>query len=219
MVAPLNQKTAFHNAVKVPAPTSVATASNSFDNIHSGFAADTNIMTSLGDVKVQNLKVGARVITRDHGMQTLRWIGSHKVRISADDAPIMFQKAVLKNTRDLILSPQHRILFKGEQAELMFGQSEVLVPAKTLLNNDRVYQIVDGFIEYYHVLFDRHEIIYSEGVSTESYLPTIENIKNLDQDTRENLYDVFPNLRTNPENYGHTARTCLNTDEAYLLNI
>ncbi len=220
MVAPLSSKTAFHNAVAVPPQIVTRKTSGSVtDTTHSGFAANTNIMTSFGDVRVQNLEVGARVITRDHGMQTVRWIGSHKARITPKNAPIVIQQSVLKNTRDLILSPEHRILFKGEQAELMFGQSEVLVPAKAFLNNDRVYQVVGGVVEYYHVLFDRHEIIYSEGTSTESYHPNEVNITSFDQEIRESLYKVAPHLQSNPKSFGPSIRTCLNVEEARLLNI
>ncbi len=216
MVAPLSPKTAFHNAVAVPPQI---THRSTAETTLSGFAADTNIMTSFGDVRVQNLEVGARVITRDHGMQSVRWIGSHKVRVTPENAPIVIQKSVLKNTRDLIVSPEHRILFKGQQAELMFGQSEVLIPAKAFLNNDRVFQAVGGVVEYYHVLFDRHEIIYSEGTSTESYQPNDANMSVLNQDTRESLYQVFPHLQDNPKSFGPSIRTCLNTEEAGLLEI
>ncbi|KAB7615554.1 Hint domain-containing protein [Amylibacter sp. SFDW26] len=220
MVAPLSSKTAFQNATMVPSRFPTRYPSENVQNTnHSGFAADTNIMTSFGDVRVQNLEAGARVITRDHGMQSVRWIGSYKARIRPENAPIVIQKSVLKNTRDLILSPEHRILFKGEQAELMFGQPEVLIPARAFLNNDRVYQVIDGIVEYYHVLFDRHEIIYSEGTSTESYHPNEVNMAAFDQETRESLYQAFPNLQSNPKSFGPSIRTCLNAEEACLLEI
>jgi len=212
MVAPLSPKTAFHDAMAVPLHTSV-------EPTHSGFAADTHIMTSMGNVPVQNLEVGARVITRDHGMQSVRWVGSHTVNVTPENAPVVIQQSVLKNARDLIVSPEHRILFKGEQAELMFGQSEVLVPAKVFLNNDRVYQVVGGVVEYYHVLFDRHEVIYAEAASTESYHPNDVNMAVLNQKTRDSLYQVLPHLASNPKSFGPSVRTCLNAEEARLLNI
>jgi Ca2+-binding RTX toxin-like protein len=183
------------------------------------FAYDTHIMTDRGDRPIQSLEIGDRVITRDHGMQKIRWIGSRKVPAKDNMAPILFKQGVFKNTRDLVVSPQHRMLFQGEQAELMFGQSEVLVPAKQLLGNDGVYQVIDGFVEYFHVLFDNHEIIYAEGSATESYHPGDYSLGEIGEASREEIFNIFPELRSTPNAYGPAARTCLKPHEGRLLKI
>jgi hypothetical protein len=183
------------------------------------FGYNTHIMTDHGDCPVQSLNVGSRVITRDHGMQKVRWIGSHIVPAIDNMAPVLFKRGIFNTTRDLVVSPGHRMLFKGAQAELMFGQSEVLMTAKQLLGNDGVYQAVDGFVEYFHILFDRHEIIYAEGVACESCHLDQENLTALGETARNEIFETLPYLRTTPNAYGPTARACLNDDEAALLKI
>ena len=44
-------------------------------------------------------------------------------------APVLIPAGALGNTRDLLVSQQHRMLVTGWRAELMFGEPEVLVAA------------------------------------------------------------------------------------------
>jgi hypothetical protein len=64
--------------------------------------------------------------------------------------------------RRLVVSPQHRILLTHWMAELMFGEDEVLVAAKDLVNDCSVRIVEGGTIDYFHLLFDRHQIVWSE---------------------------------------------------------
>ena len=189
------------------------------ENVVICFAYGTHILTDRGDCMVQNLEIGDNVITRDNGLQKIRWIGSRKVPAKDNLAPIVFRQGVINNTRDLVVSPQHRMLVSGMRAELLFGQSEVLVPAKHLLGNDGVYQAVDGFVEYFHVLFDTHEIIYAEGTATESYHPGDYSLGELGEPARDELFNLFPYLRSAPNAYGPTARTCLKGFEGKMINL
>ncbi len=183
------------------------------------FAKGTHIMTDRGDRMVQNLELGDMIITRDNGLQKIRWIGSRKVPAKGNLAPIVLPKGIVNNTRDLVVSPQHRMLITGLQTELLFGQSEVLVPAKHLLGNDGIYQAVDGFVEYFHILFDAHEIIFAEGAATESYHPGDYSLGELGEPARDELFKLFPYLRSTPNSYGPTARTCLKGYEGKMLDI
>lgn len=189
------------------------------ENVVICFAHGTHIMTDRGDCMVQNLEIGDHVITRDNGLQKIRWIGSRKVAAKDNLAPIVFKQGVVNNTRDLVVSPQHRMLIAGMHAELLFGQSEVLVPAKHLLGNDGVYQAVDGFVEYFHILFDSHEIIYAEGSATESYHPGDYSLGELGEPARDELFKLFPYLRSTPNAYGPTIRTCLKGFEGKMINL
>jgi hypothetical protein len=183
------------------------------------FASGTHIMTDRGDRTVQSLVSGDKVITRDHGMQEIRWIGSRIVPAIGDMAPIVIKQGLLKNTRDLVVSQQHKMLYKGSQAELLSGHSEVLVPVIDMLHNDGIYKIIDGFVEYFHILFDRHEIIYAEGAATESYHPNDYSLEGICDASRHEIFALFPELRSTPNVYGPTARTCLKPYESNLLSI
>lgn len=72
-------------------------------------------------------------------------------------------------TTDLTVSPQHRILIRSRIARNMFGVHEVLIAAKHLLELDGVEAVTDATeAEYFHMLFDRHEVVISNGGRTES---------------------------------------------------
>lgn len=143
-------------------------------------ARGTLILTPEGPVPVEALEAGDLVTTADGRQEALRWIGSRRVsagELSADPAlrPILIPRDALGDGvpgRDLLVSPQHRVLVSGWRSELFFGEREVLVPAKALVN-DRDIRTGDwsAGVEYFHLLLDRHEIILTEGAPTESFHP------------------------------------------------
>ena len=63
------------------------------------FASGTNILTSAGEVAIEDLQVGQLVATLDHGLQPLRWVGSRKVSAAGKLAPIVIRAGVLGNKR------------------------------------------------------------------------------------------------------------------------
>jgi hypothetical protein len=109
--------------------------------------------------------------------------------------PVAFAPGVLGNTRALLVSPQHRILLTDWRADVYFGEETVLVPAKALINGSSVRQVrpVAG-VTYVHLLFDRHEIILSEGALSESFHPGDIGLSALDADQRQELEALFPGL-------------------------
>lgn len=121
-------------------------------------------------VAIEDLKVGDRVLTRDNGGQAVRWIGHSTVRASGDFAPILIKAGTLNNTNDLLVSPDHRLFVYQRTDRIGVGQSELLVKARHLVNGDTVITQDGGFIDYFQLLFDRHHIIYAEGIAAESML-------------------------------------------------
>jgi hypothetical protein len=143
------------------------------------FASGTWIDTPTGKVLVEDLKEGDAVSTRDSGVQIVRWAGSVSLSFrdllaDRDLAPICIAANALGKgmpSSDLFLSPQHRILISGWEVELAFGDDEALAPAKYLLGQKGVSQPArDCGITYHHLLFDKHEIILSNDLATESFL-------------------------------------------------
>lgn len=163
------------------------------------FARGTLIRTPNGDVPVEDLVVGDLVTTLDDGPQKLRWVGSRylsadELRANPKIRPINIAKGTLGNTRDLMVSPQHRMLLTGWRAEMLFGQEEVLASAKSLINDEHIYQVdVDG-VEFFHLLFDAHEIVFAEGALAESLLPGAQAMASLTMDARLELETVFPQI-------------------------
>ena len=133
------------------------------------FSRGTHITLATGEQKrIEDIRVGERVLTRDNGIQVVRWVGQQTVRASGAFAPIVIAKGALNNARELHLSPNQRIFVYQRQDRIKVGQAEVVVKAELLVNGDTVKRSDGGFVDYFQILFDNHEFIYAEGIATES---------------------------------------------------
>jgi hypothetical protein len=182
------------------------------------FVAGTLIATPDGDRCAEALQPGDMVITKDEGAQPLRWVGSRCVTATGDFAPIHIRANTLGQHRDLLVSPLHRVLIKDNLAELLFGEAEVLVAARDLLNDHSITRVEGGDVTYVHLLFDRHQVVFSEGLETESFLPGPQTATSFEADVVEEIYSIFPEL--DPETgagYPTAARRTLKRYEAELL--
>ncbi len=187
------------------------------DEFFACFTAGTYVQTSDGAKPIQTLQVGDLVCTQDHGLQPLRWIGKRRVAGNGAMAPIRFMAGAIGNTDTLLVSPQHRMLITGWRAELMFGCNEVLVAAKHLINGETICQTPMAEVEYIHILFDRHEIVFAEDCPSESFHPGAQCLSTLDHAARTELFTLFPELQSHPTSAGKTARMCLTAHEALAL--
>lgn len=182
------------------------------------FVTGTLIRTPDGDTPVERLGLGQLVDTRDGGPQPLRWIGRRTVHAEGDFAPIHIRAGTFGAHRDLLVSPQHRILVRDSLAELLFGEEEVLISAKDLVNDHSVTRRPGGTVTYVHLMFDRHEVIYSEDLPTESFLPGPQTTELFEQPVVDEICAIFPEL--DPQTgagYGPAARRTLRKFEADLL--
>lgn len=179
------------------------------------FAAGTRIETKHGPVAVEYLAPGDLVKTMDHGPQPIRWIGSSCHAAVGKSAPVLFHAGAIGNDCDLKVSPQHRMLVAGWQAEVMFGEPEVLVPAKAMINGDTIVSQPGGTVEYYHILMDCHEILFAEGAPAESFFPYKQAWEALNTVQRSEILALHPEfLSAGFEAYGPLARPTLTYKEA-----
>lgn len=192
-------------------------ANNQYDDYFACFGKGSLIETDHGPVGVENLSVGDMVKTQDHGFQPIRWIAGRKLRAIGKMAPIVFAKGAIGNTKELRVSPEHRMLIEGAQAELYFGQEKVLVAAKHLCDGDRIYSSTGGDITYYHFMFDCHEIVFANDIPSESFLPHEPALSALDKDTQAEIHAIFPQLKQKATSYPAAAH-CLKAHEALLLH-
>lgn len=182
------------------------------------FVAGTLIATPDGEVPVESLNPGDLVVTHDNGPQPLRWIGSRVVPAQANFAPICIAADTFGQHRELLVSPQHRVLIRDGLAELLFGETEVLVAAKDLVNDRSVRAIEGGEVEYVHILFDEHQVVFSEGLATESFLPGPQTKDSFEAEIVEEICALFPEI--DPETgsgYSAAARRTLRAFEARVL--
>ncbi|SFS10745.1 Hint domain-containing protein [Yoonia litorea] len=190
------------------------------------FTPGTKIATPKGEVSVERLKVGDRVLTRDNGIRTINWVGHKKLdhlqlKMLKQLRPVLIKAGALgdgKPERDMSVSPMHRMLVVSKLAQKYFDQSEVLVPAKELLQLDGVELADVPYVTYVHFLCDNHEIVLSDGAWSESFQPGDISLKGLDDAQREELFALFPDLKSHEgvKTY-RAARRSLSSGEATLL--
>lgn len=183
------------------------------------FVTGTHIRTPRGERLVEDLAPGDLVDTLDAGPQEIRWIGRRKVRAEGAMVPIHIRAGAFGDHGDLWVSPQHRVLMRDLKAELLFGEDEVLVAAKDLVNDLTVLRDASSAdVEYVHLLFDEHQVVFSEGLATESFLPGPQTLSGFEAPVVQELCSLFPEL--DPKTglgYGASARTSLKAYEAQLL--
>ncbi|PRZ48470.1 Hint domain-containing protein [Tritonibacter scottomollicae] len=133
------------------------------------FTRGTRISMSTGEQRlIEELTPGDQILTRDSGAQTITWIGRTTVRAVGEMAPILIRKGALNNARDLIVSPDHRLMVYQRSDQLGTGRAELLLRARDLVNGETVVVQDGGYVDYFQILFDRHYIIYAEGIAAES---------------------------------------------------
>ncbi|AKH38603.1 MULTISPECIES: Hint domain-containing protein [Nitrosomonas] len=171
------------------------------------FLRGTRVLTRHGYCPVEELAVGDEVRTLSGGWQPLRWIGRQRITTPfglAKGAPVRITAGAFGPAlpeRDVCVSQDHAVFFRNQ-----------LIPARFLVNGVTVFHdtSIDN-IEYFHLLLDRHAVIFSEGLATESYVPC-ENIDWFDNTaecpqallnairagTAECLLECYPRKTTGP---------------------
>lgn len=159
------------------------------------FAAGTAITLADGrQAAVETLRPGDRVLTRDHGPQPVRWIGKATLRALGAFAPVVITAGTLGNQADLIVSPNHRLFLYRKDRLAGRTTPEVLVQAKHLVDGARVFRREGGFVDYFSLVFDQHEIIYAEGIPAESLMVNDRTLAGLPEGLAEEVRARFPGL-------------------------
>jgi hypothetical protein len=187
------------------------------------FLAGTKIATRRGEVAVEDLRPGDHVMVRDGGFAPIRWIGRYtaNARGAGFDkaAPIKIPRGAMgkgQPSRDLYVSPNHRIWMRDASFEMLFEAREVLVPAKQLIGWNGITQV--SYVpqpEYFHFLCDAHQIVMSDGLLTESFHPAEVTLDQFEHEARDEILRMFPDLMQVATG-GKTARRCLKGYETQL---
>lgn len=191
------------------------------------FTPGTMILTPKGQVAVETLEVGDRVITRDHGIQEVRWVGRTEVSVprialNPNLRPVLIRKDALGPglpERDMRVSRQHRILVRDWRAQMMFGaEGGVLVPAFSLCNDKTILEERPREpVTYIHIAFNQHEIVYADGLEAESLHPAEAVVSGMSEDQRAELLELFPELADEGGYAFDTARSALRGRDAAVL--
>lgn len=190
------------------------------------FTPGTRLRTADGEALVEHLSEGDIVQTRDNGAQKVLWVGRRRIsgaRLFAmpELRPIRLRAGAIcsgQPDEDLLVSPEHQLLITGARARDLFNEDEVLVSARDLVDERRV--VVDRLakeVVYCHVLLEHHEVVWANGVPTESFHPANTDLEMLDAGQRARLLEIFPLLDYDPMAYGAFARRSLNKGETAIL--
>ncbi|MEL6595947.1 MAG: Hint domain-containing protein [Pseudomonadota bacterium] len=182
------------------------------------FTRSTMITMASGAQKpIEELRIGDRVLTRDDGPQQIRWIGQSTMRAVGSFAPICIKAGTLNNAGDLIVSPDHRLFIYQRDDALGAGRSEVLVKARLLVNGTSVVQQDGGFVDYFQLLFDSHQIIYAEGIAAESFLIDPHTRPALPEKLETALNQVIPSHSDSTHREFEVAESLVSGDAAETL--
>lgn len=189
------------------------------------FTPGTMITTPKGQRPVEDLVLGDKVLTLDNGFRRIAWInrvtiGPAHMRRDPSLRPIRVRAGAFganQPNRDMLLSPQHRVLLRGWQTELLFGSHEGLAAVWHLINDHSVTRAMDvEDVTYIHFMFDRHEVVSADGMWAESFLPGPRTVDGLDEGPRAELMKLFPELDAGGVPEMTSARPILKKWEAAL---
>ncbi len=196
------------------------------ENVIPCFTPGTTIATPKGERLVEELREGDRIITRDNGIQEIRWVGrkdvSGKMLVGSPHLrPVLIKAGALGNglpERDMLVSPNHRVLVSNDRTQLYFDESEVLAAAKHLVGSAGIMELDVMGTSYIHFMFDRHEVVLSNGAWTESFQPGDYSLKGIGNAQRTEILELFPELKSAEGLEGYqSARKSLKKHEARLL--
>ena len=196
------------------------------ENVIPCFTPGTLIATPRGEVPVESLRAGDRIITRDNGMQEIAWVGRRDLsRMDLLRAshlqPVLVRAGSLGNglpERDMLVSPNHRLLVANDRTALYFDEHEVLVAAKHLTGNAGVDTVQAAGVSYIHFMCARHEVVLSDGAWTETFQPGDQTLNGMGNAQRSEIFDLFPELKTEMGIEGYqAARKTLKRHEAAML--
>ncbi|MDZ4309246.1 MAG: Hint domain-containing protein [Cypionkella sp.] len=169
------------------------------------FARGTMITLASGQQRaIESLKIGDKVLSRDHGGQAIRWIGSTTLRAVGAFAPVVITAGTLGNSGDLLVSQHHRMFLYQRKRSPGLATSELLVQAKHLVDHKSVFIQEGGFVDFFSIVFDHHEIIYAEGVPAESLMVNDATVNRLPTELSEDVKARFPGLSQN-QHFGTEA--------------
>lgn len=131
--------------------------------VQTGICAGTTIMTLDGEMPIEHLSVGDRVITRDSGMSVVKDITVKQAQLQ----PIRIKAGSLGHTRpdrDMMVTPGANLHIRDWRAEALFGTTSASVSAERLVDGEFLSTADVQEMTVYHIAFDREHIIYADGI-------------------------------------------------------
>lgn len=176
-----------------------------------GLVEGANVRTPCGPRRIELVRPGDMIVTRNNGLQPVRMIWKRMVtqdymRQNPDAAPIRLKPRAIgpmMPQRDLLVAGDHRLLIPGYRVVGMPDEKGLLVEAREIAGTgDGIY--VDRSMEsvtYFQMVFDSHQVLTANGLPVESFLPNAPAIAQLCASNRDALVARFPQLKKEPTAY------------------
>jgi hypothetical protein len=225
-----NGEAGYNGQVTLNNPDTGQTININFNDIENVmvpcFTPGTMITTLQGERPVEELRAGDFVVTRDNGLQEISWVGQkalggQDLAVTPDLRPVLVRAGALGRglpMRDMVVSPNHRLLITGERPALYFDETEVLAAAKHLVDGKGIQRLETAPVTYVHFMCERHEVVLSNGSWTESLQPGDQALKGVGAAAQNEIFALFPELANPAARESFTAaRRVLKRHEAIVL--
>jgi len=183
-----------------------------------GLLRGTRVLTSTGLVPVEQLRPGDRIVTRDNGLQPLRWLSARRVSGQGAFAPVVIPANAFGRHGEVCMAPGQGVFMQGACTEMLLGRGEVLVRASDLADDTMIRRAESDSAEYWLVLFNMHQVIYAEGLETESFHPHLRALAGMEPERRAHLIAHFPEFDHCEPDFGPSVRPVLKGHEARLVS-
>jgi len=128
-----------------------------------GVLSGSIVLTLDGEMPIEHLGAGDRVVTRDTGTAILSGVHRHVLRTRG----IRILAGSLGDTRpdrDVVLPEAQQILVRDWRAKALFGLREALVPAAALLDGEFITSEGVLSMVLYELHFGVPHVIYVDGL-------------------------------------------------------
>ncbi len=199
----------------------------------SGVALSSVVETARGAVLARDLRLGDKLITRDKGLQPLRWFGESSVLYGDPNAnnaatgqtrrgPVRIRAGAHGTNPDagnLVVAPGQRLLVRNPVNELLFATDEVMVSAGDMTHLDGIDFVPRDVGRWVHLLLDSHELLRVNGVWMESFAPDMWSVRVAYPEEWHEITEAMPRLKyeNTAANYVE-ARLSLDAREARLID-
>ncbi len=166
------------------------------------FARGTRIRTPDGEIQIETLRVNDRVLTRDGSARPVIWIGRRTIDCTRHPDPGRVRPVRIAAhafgdglpARPLLVSPNHALYF-----------DDVLIPARLLVDGLHVTWALCPTVEYFHLELASHDIVFAEGVPSETYLDCGDRG---DFSNGTGVVRLFPDLAASPPGDAWEVQGC-----------
>lgn len=176
-----------HSPLPVSDPTTLA------------FGRGTRITLSDGTLRpVEALRPGDLILTRDGRSLPLRSSIAETGPALGSAARVIIREGAFANDRELVVSAAHHLLVPGRRNDLDPAAPDRVLPAWRLVNDLTVTLDSIGQAEWFHLVLDRHDFIFAEGIPCESLCLTEAARAGLSPDPARHLAQTVPDLVHSP---------------------